>query len=58
MFFDIVNKFIEKYKHDSKKKFNKKESLDTNSKLINSLDEKSTYDADENNSEITLIALL
>ena len=67
MFFNIVDKFSEKF--DSKNKSLQKESLDTNSntnsdhitnnvKTLISMEEKSTYDADETNNELSLVNLL
>ena len=60
MFMTIVNKFSEKYKN---KKTLQKDSLESlnnsnNRKSVLSLEEKSTYDAEENNGEISLINLL
>ena len=60
MFLSITDKFLEKYKN---KKNIQKDSLESinnnnNTKTIMSLDEKSTYDAEENNGEISLINLL
>ena len=60
MFFNIVDKFDEKF--NSNKKSLQKESLEsdksnTNRKSILSLEEKSTYDAEDNN-ELSLVNLL
>ena len=69
MFLNIVDNFSEKFKQDPKRKSLQKDSLDSNSnsnsnsinnntKTLISLEEKSTYDAEENSTEITLVNLL
>ena len=71
MFLNIVDKFVEKFKQDPKKKSLQKDSLESNSnsnsnsnsinnntKALISLEEKSTFDAEENSHEISLINLL
>ena len=70
MFLIIVDKFCEKYKPETKTKTLQNNSLESNSnnsnsnsinnnmKSLISLDEKSTYDAEEINNEISLINLL
>ena len=72
MFLIIVDKFCEKFKPETKRKSLQNNSLESNSinsnsninsinnnmKSVISLDEKSTYDAEEINNEISLINLL
>ena len=71
MFLIIVDKFVEKFKPETKRKSlqnnslesssnnsNSNNSINNNMKAIISLDEKSTYDAEEINNEISLVNLL
>ena len=71
MFIEIVDKFSEKFKSEPKQISLQKESLDSNSNSNNSsnnnnnkvkpllnLDEKSTYEVEDNNNQMTLINLL
>ena len=64
MFFEIVDKFSEKFKTEGKKRSLQAESIDSNGERLNnakaliSMEEKSTYDAEDNNNEITLVNLL
>jgi palmitoyltransferase len=64
MFFEIVDKFSEKFKTEGKKKSLQAESIDSNGERLNnaktliSMEEKSTYDAEDNSNEITLVNLL
>ena len=64
MFFEIVDKFSEKFKTEGKKKSLQAESIDSNGERLNnaktliSMEEKSTYDAEDNSNEMTLVNLL
>ena len=65
MFINIVDKFSEKFKSEGKNNPLQKESLDSNSSENNNnkkasfnLDEKSTYEAEESNTQMNLVNLL
>ena len=65
MFFEIVDKFSSKFKTDCKKKSIQSDANDTtnaerikNARHYLSMEEKSTYDAEENNNEMSLVNLL
>ncbi len=66
MFFNIVDKFSEKFKSESKAKSPQTEVLATindrltsnNAKALISMEEKSTYDVEDNNNEMSLVNLL